>query len=139
MARDVNVVCLSGRLTRDPDLRATAGGTSVLSFRLAVGDRRRAQDGQWEDEADYVDCALYGQRADSLSTMLVKGTQVSVSGRLKLREWRAQDGSMRSRHEVVVDCLTLPPRGRQGTQVAAQAPEPPADPYGDPYGEEIPF
>lgn len=135
MARDVNVVCLSGRLTKDPELRATAGGTSVLSFRLAVGDRRKnAQTGQWEDEADYVDCALYGQRADALSTMIVRGTQVSVSGRLKHREWRAQDGSARSRHEVVVDCLTLPPRCAQGAQEAPQ--RPPAE---DVYGEEIPF
>lgn len=134
MARDVNVACLSGRLTRDPDLRATAGGTSVLAFGLAVGDRRRdPQTGQWEDRTDFVDCTVVGERADSLHRILRKGMQVSLSGRLRYSSWE-RDGQKRSKLEVSVTDISLPPKGAQGAQEAPQ--RPPAE---DVYGEEIPF
>lgn len=131
MARDVNVVCLSGRLTRDPELRATAGGTSVLSFGLAVGDRRRdPQTGQWEDRADFVDCAVVGDRAEALHRILAKGMQVSLSGRLRYSSWE-RDGQKRSKLEVSVADISLPPKG---AQEASQR-----QPAEDVYGEEIPF
>ena len=58
----INRVNISGNLTRDPELRATAGGTQVLSFGVAVNDRRRnAQTGEWEDYPNFVDCTMFGQ------------------------------------------------------------------------------
>ena len=62
----INRVNITGNLTRDPELRATAGGTQVLSFGVAVNDRRRnAQTGEWEDYPNFVDCTMFGTRAEA--------------------------------------------------------------------------
>ena len=62
----INRVNISGNLTRDPELRSTAGGTQILSFGVAVNDRRRnAQTGEWEDVPNFIDCVVFGQRASS--------------------------------------------------------------------------
>ena len=64
----INRVNITGNLTRDPELRATAGGTQVLSFGVAVNDRRRnAQTGEWEDYPNFVDCTMFGTRAEAVS------------------------------------------------------------------------
>ncbi len=64
----INRVIVSGNLTRDPELRATTGGTNVLTFGIAVNDRRRnPQSGEWEDVPNFVDCVMFGARAESVS------------------------------------------------------------------------
>lgn len=101
---NINKVTLSGNLTRGAQLRATAGGTPVLSLGLAVGNRRKNQKtGAWEDEPYFFDCVLYGARAEKLAPMLSKGTHVAVEGKLIYRAWEAKDGSRRSKVEVLVD------------------------------------
>lgn len=69
----INRVNITGNLTRDPELRATAGGTQVLSFGVAVNDRRRnAQTGEWEDYPNFVDCTMFGTRAEAVSRFLAR-------------------------------------------------------------------
>ena len=59
----INRVNISGNLTRDPELRVTGSGTQILSFGVAVNDRRRnPQSGEWEDYPNYVDCVVFGAR-----------------------------------------------------------------------------
>ena len=109
----MNHVTLSGNLTRQPELKTTTGGTSILSFGLAVNDRRKnGQTGQWEDVAHFVDCVTFGKRAESLSQILQKGSRVYVEGKLSYSSWEAKDGSKRSKIEVVVNDLELPPRNK---------------------------
>lgn len=142
MGRDVNVVALTGRLTRDPELRATAGGTDVLGFGLAVNDSRKsAETGRWEDVPNFVDCKVLGRRAASLAPLLAKGMQVAVEGSLRYSSWEAQDGSRRSRLEVLVRELRLPPAERQGASGGAQAPAPrsPAAAAGAEYAGSIDY
>ena len=75
----INRVNITGNLTRDPELRATAGGTQVLSFGVAVNDRRRnAQTGEWEDYPNFVDCTMFGTRAEAVSRFLAKGNKVAI-------------------------------------------------------------
>lgn len=77
----INRVLLSGNLTRDPELRATAGGTPVLSIGLAVNDRRRnAQTGEWEDYPNFVDCSMFGTRAEAVSKHMQKGDKIAIEG-----------------------------------------------------------
>ena len=58
----INRVNITGNLTRDPELRATAAGTQVLSFGIAVNDRRKnPQTGEWEDYPNYIDCTMFCQ------------------------------------------------------------------------------
>ena len=101
----INHVTLSGNLTRDSELRTTQGGTNILSFGIAVNDRRKNQQtGEWEDVPNYFDCTLFGARAEKLSQYLTKGTKVAVSGRLHYSSWE-KDGQKRSKVDVIVDDL----------------------------------
>jgi single-strand DNA-binding protein len=136
VSADVNAVALTGRLTRDPELRATAGGTPVLGLSLAVSERARGADGAWEDRANFVDCSLFGPRAEPLSRMLAKGSQVAVSGRLRWREWRGADGGRRTALDVVCDEVVPPPRAARGP---ADAPAGGPAACGPCEQEDIPF
>ena len=99
----INIVTISGNLTRDPELRQ-AGNTSVLSFGVAVNDRRRnPQSGQWENVPNFVDCIVFGSRADALAGLLHKGSKVAIDGKLRYSSWEGKDGKKRSKLEVVVN------------------------------------
>ena len=103
----INRVVLSGNLTRDPDLRCTAGGTAVLGFGIAVNDRRKnAQTGEWEDVPNFIDCTMFGNRADAVSKFLAKGMKVAIEGKLRWSQWE-KDGQKRSKIEVIADEIVL--------------------------------
>lgn len=124
----INRVNISGNLTRDPELRATTGGTQVLSFGMAVNDRRKNQQtGEWEDYPNFVDCTMFGSRAEKISRYLTKGCKVAVEGKLRYSQWE-RDGQKRSKLEVIVEEIEF--MGRQ--QAAEPAPS-------DAYDEDIPF
>ena len=102
----INSVTISGNLTRDPELRQTQGGMAILSLGVAVNDRRRNQQtGEWEDYANFVDCTVFGNRAEALSRILVKGMKVCIDGRLHYSSWQDQNGQKRSKLEVTVNNL----------------------------------
>jgi len=103
----INSVNISGNLTRDSELRATQGGTSILSFGVAVNDRRRNAQGEWEDRPNYIDCVMFGARAQAMQKFLLKGTKVAIEGKLRYSSWESKDGSRRSKVEVVVDEIEL--------------------------------
>lgn len=101
----INRVIISGNLTRDPELRSTAGGTSVLSFRVAVNDRRKNQQtGEWEDCPNFIGCTIFGARADALKKYLSKGMKVAIEGKLRWSQWGPEE-QRRSKIEVIVDEL----------------------------------
>lgn len=101
----INRVILSGNLTRDPELRSTASGTSVLNFGIAVSDRvKNPQTGEWEDRPNFVDCTMWGKRAESVSRFLSKGTKVTIEGKLRWSQWEDKNGGgKRSKLDVMVD------------------------------------
>ena len=126
----INRVNISGNLTRDAELRSTASGMSVLGFGVAVNDRRKNQQtGEWEDFPNFVDCVMFGARADALHQHLSKGAKVAVEGKLRWSQWE-KDGQRRSKLEVVVDEIEFMSRrddqgGRAyGAQQPAQAAQP---------------
>lgn len=103
----INIVIISGNLTRDPELRQ-AGNASILSFGVAVNDRRRnPQSGQWENVPNFVDCIVFGTRADALAGLLHKGSKVAIGGKLRYSSWEGKDGKKRSKLEVVVGEIEL--------------------------------
>jgi single-strand DNA-binding protein len=91
-ASNVNVVVITGNLTRDPELRSTASGMAVCEMRVAVNSRRK-DGGEWVDKANYFDVTVFGAQGENCSTYLSKGRPVAVEGRLDWREWEAKDGS----------------------------------------------
>jgi single-strand DNA-binding protein len=93
-ASNVNVVVITGNLTRDPELRHTGGGTAVCELRVAVNSRRKdGASGEWVDKPNYFDVTVWGAQGENCSTYLAKGRPVAVEGRLDWREWEAKDGS----------------------------------------------
>ena len=109
----INRVNISGNLTRDPDLRATASGMQVLGFGVAVNDRRKnPSTGQWEDYPNFVDCTMFGNRAESMGRILRKGMKVAIEGKLRYSSWE-KDGQRRSKIEVIVDEIELMSQNQQ--------------------------
>jgi single-strand DNA-binding protein len=101
-ASNVNVVVITGNLTRDPELRHTGGGTAVCELRVAVNSsRKNGQTGQWEDKANYFDVTVWGAQGENCANYLSKGRPVAVEGRLDWREWEAKDGSKRQAVSIV--------------------------------------
>lgn len=99
----VNKVMLSGRLTRDPELRYTPNGTAVSSFSLALSRGYKGQDGQWKQMVDYINVAAWGKLGVLASEYLKKGSAAFVEGRLHSRSWQTEDGQKRSAVEVNAD------------------------------------
>ena len=145
----INHVIISGNLTRDAELRATASGTQVLSFDIAVNERfKDPQTDEWKDRPNYVSCTMFGTRAESVSRYIRKGSKVAISGKLRYSSWE-KDGQKRSKLEVIVNDIEFMSRGdSQQTayqppvtpQQTAQAAIPiaPAAPV-EVYDEDIPF
>lgn len=132
----INRVIISGNLTRDPELRATAGGTQVLSFGMAVNDRHKNQQtGEWEDYPNFVDVTMFGTRAEKLAQYLHKGSKVAIEGKLRYSQWE-KDGQRRSKLEVIAEELEFMSRQDSG-QPQQQAQQRNQDP--DLYDEDIPF
>ena len=135
----------------DPELRSTQSGMDVMSFGVAVNDRRRnPQTNEWEDYPNFVDCTMFGNRARSLHQYLSKGTKVAIEGKLRWSQWE-RDGQKRSKIEVIVDEIEFmsarndnaAPRNTMNAPMANTAPAaaPMAAPVVDAsvYDTDIPF
>ena len=137
---DINNVSLTGRLTRDPELRVTAGGTQLLSFTLAFNTSvRNRQSGEWDERSNFIDCTMFGKRAEALSHYLTKGQKVAVTGELRYSTWE-KDGQRHSKLDMIVDDIVFMSQ-RQGANQPAQAsaPQAPMPPAVDPFDDDIPF
>ena len=140
----INRVIVSGNLTRDSELRHTAGGMPVLGFGMAVNDRRKNQQtGEWEDYPNFVDVTVFGARAEGLAQYLRKGGKVAVEGKLRWSQWE-RDGQKRTKLEVVADEVEFLSRadGRSGQDApqGGSAPQAaPQQPQASVYDEDIPF
>lgn len=118
----INRVVVSGNLTRDPELRATPGGTQVLGFGVAVNDRRRNQQTvEWEDYPNFIDCTMFGNRAEALSRILRKGMKVAIEGKLRYSSWEDKNGGgRRSKVEIIPDEVVLMSQNPNGQQAPQQ-------------------
>ena len=149
----INRVVISGNLTRDPEVRTTQSGMPVMSIGVAVNDRRRnSQTGEWEDHANYIDCTMFGNRAQNVSQYLSKGSKVTLEGKLRWSQWE-RDGQKRSKIEVIIDDIDFGGRGGGQSQTGNQmqgnsygdasaysAPQTPVvDTTSSVYDEDIPF
>lgn len=119
MPADINSVALVARLTAKPELKGA--NANVLPMRLAFTTREK-QGEEWSDKSNYVDAVLYGKQAEVMSRFLDKGSRIAISGELGWQEWEAQDGSKRSRVQVVVRSIQLmDPKGTR-TDVTVSPP-----------------
>lgn len=146
----INYVALVGNLTRDVELRATQGGTPVLSFGIAVNARRKNASGQWEDVPNFFECVTFGNRATALSDILTKGMKVAVAGKLRYSSWE-KDGQKHSKVDIIAQEIELmqnrkpQQQGYQPQQQAQPTPQWNAQqayaeaPQSEFYDEDLPF
>ncbi|WP_283576235.1 single-stranded DNA-binding protein [Limosilactobacillus oris] len=115
----INRAVLTGRLTRDPELRYTTSGTAVVSFTLAVDRQFRNQNG--DRDADFVNCVIWRKSAENFSNFTHKGSLVGVEGRIQTRNYENQQGNRVYVTEVVVDNFALlEPRQNSGMNQGGQ-------------------
>lgn len=137
----INRVIVSGNLTRDPEVRITASGNPVMGFGIAVNDRRKnSQTGEWEDYPNFIDCTMFGARAQSVSRFLSKGSKVAIEGKLRWSQWETNEGQKRSKIEIIVDEIEFMSSISNGAQVPATASAPAVDPMTSTlYDDDIAF
>lgn len=115
-----NKIILIGNLTRDPEVRYTAGGTAVATLRLAVNTKYR-QGEENKDETLFIDVTVFGKQAETCAQYLTKGNPALVEGRLRERKWEAE-GEQKSKMEVLAGNVRFLPKGGQSRNDGAGVP-----------------
>lgn len=130
----LNQIEIMGRLTRDPELRSTAGGVSVVSFTLAVG-RDVKDPGTGDYGADFIDVVAWRGTAEFVTNRCRKGDLVVVRGRLQIRDWTDRNENRRRTAEVNADSVYVTAPARDDPEPEAILPEP----AGAALEAELPF
>jgi single-strand DNA-binding protein len=116
--RNINKFIGTGRLTRDPELRALPSGTSVCEMRVAVNGMGRS------GEVGYIDVSAYGANGEACSRYLSKGSKVGVDGRIEYAEWETDNGKRHSYAVVANTVEFLTPRSEEESEEPADEREP---------------
>lgn len=128
----LNKITLCGNLGADAELRSTKSGNPVVTFAIAVNERTPHGDGTWGDYTNWLDCVMFGKRAEALAPLLLKGMKVSLIGHVHTRTYE-KEGQNIKRWEIRVDDLEL-------MQVKREQREPqPLSNSSDAYDSDIPF
>lgn len=140
----INKVLISGNLTDDPRTNILENGTHVANFRIASNQRYRSREGDWKDKTCFVDVVTWRQLAERVASRLHKGSPVMIEGELQYTQWNAQDGSKRSRVEILARSVQmLEKTGDAGDRPAYSGGSdgpPNPDPSDEPdYSDDIPF
>jgi len=107
---NINYTVQSGNLTRDPELN-TYGQTTICKMRLAVNDRMKDPNtGEWKDRPNYFDVDVFGGQGERCAQYLRRGSKITVEGKLRWREWEAQDGSKRQAVSIAASNVEWPPK-----------------------------
>lgn len=145
---DLNRASILGRLTRDPEVKATPSGQSVANLGVATNRVWTDKSGTRQEKVEYHNIVLWGKLADIAGQYLSKGRRVYLEGRLETRDWTGQDGVKKYRTEIIADNLIMldGPQGSGGGAPRGDVPPPPADPGMPASGgddeikvEDIPF
>lgn len=137
---NLNKAFVLGRLTADPQLRATASGQPVGSFSVATNRIWTDKAGQKQESTEFHNIVVWGKQADIASRFLTKGSLVLVEGRLQTRSWEDKQGQTRKTTEIVAERIQLGPKPMGARQQGGTAERAPATPEEIPtidVGEEI--
>ncbi len=108
MAKSVNKVILLGNVGKDPEIRATGGGTMVANFTLATSDRQKDAQGNWQDRTEWHNLVAFQRTAEIVRDYVKKGTKLYVEGKIQTRSWDDKEsGQKRYRTEIIVNDLSL--------------------------------
>ena len=131
-----NTVLLTGRLTRDPELKYTASGTAMCRFGLAVNRRYKdPKSGEWKDDTTFVNCVIWREAGERVGKVVKKGSPVHVEGRLRSYDYQDKEGNKRSGIEVEARRVQILEKASSAGSSAVGEPE---SPTGAEI-EEVPF
>lgn len=102
---NINRVILVGRLTRDPETRATPSGRSLCSLRIACNGLRRDEEGAYSEKPNFFDVSVFGGAAEAVQSYTRKGSRVAIDGRLEWREWETEEKQRRQAVNIVADSV----------------------------------
>lgn len=120
--RSLNKVMLIGNLTRDPELRYTAGNTAVCTLGMATNRAWKDQNGELKESTEFHNIVVWGKMAETCHQILAKGMKVYVEGSLTTRSWDDENGKTNYRTEIrVEDWMLLDGKGRAGAGASAAA------------------
>ncbi len=134
----INSIVIMGRLTYEPELRATPSGVSVVRFQVAV-DRSYQKAGE-DRKTDFIDCTAWRQTAEFVSKYFHKGSMIAVEGSLQTDNYTDQNGEKRKSVQLVTHQVSFcASKAESGAQTAGSAPAPDAEfePIDD--GDDLPF
>lgn len=112
----MNIICLIGRLTKEPDLRYTASNIPVCRFTIAV-DRKYAGEGQ--QKTDFINCVAWRSTAEFVSKYFDKGVRIGVTGSLQINTWENEGGKKMYSAEVLVSSVDFAD-GKRDVSTSAQ-------------------
>jgi len=133
---NVNDVTLIGTLTRDIELKATSGGSTVGKFSLAINKKYQGKDGSTKESTVFVDCTAWGKTAENVAKYTGKGMQLYVKGEINTDTWEDKDGN--KRYKTYVNVASVQFLGHKQDKPAAQV-EPKAGSDNKEFGDDIPF
>jgi single-strand DNA-binding protein len=109
MAKSVNKVILLGNVGKDPEIRATGGGTMVATFGLATSERFKDQQGNFQERTEWHNVVAYARLAEIIRDYVKKGSKLFVEGRLNTRNWddKEHPGRKVYRTEIVASDISL--------------------------------
>ncbi len=111
---NVNHVVLAGHISKEPALSFLPSQTAVCNFALAINEKYTDSSGTKKEKVCFVDCSIFGKRAEAFNKYLKKGDPVLVTGKLNYQQWESKDGSKHSKHEVTVQDFNFLSTGKKG-------------------------
>jgi single-strand DNA-binding protein len=102
---NINRVILVGRLTRDPETKATPSGRSLCSLRVACNGLRKDEEGAYSERPNFFDVSVFGASAEAVQRYTRKGSRVAIDGRLEWREWETEEKQRRQAVNIVADSV----------------------------------
>jgi single-strand DNA-binding protein len=107
MGKDLNVVNMIGRATRDAEMKHVSGGTlCICNFSIAVNNLKGSK-GNYTEEVSFFDCTMFGKLAGNAGKYVTKGKQIAIEGRLKQECWEDSDGLKRNKIKIIVHTIQL--------------------------------
>lgn len=118
----VNVAFLLGHLGADPELKETASGQSLATFRMATNDVWTDKEGQKQERTEWHRVVVWGRQAETVAKYLRKGREVHVIGQIQTREWEGEDGQTRYTTEIKARDVTFLGGAQAADMPTASAP-----------------
>jgi single-strand DNA-binding protein len=136
----MTAITITGNLVADPEIKFSKNGKAIAKFRVADTDRKRNEQGTWEDDGTtFWRCTAFGKLAENIGDSLAKGNKVIVVGRTKTEEWTTQQGEKRSQVEILANSVG-PDLSKHRTREQADQDKPAVDPWASAGNtDDIPF